>query len=165
MNLIVLGIFSGVVASGVLSQSPTPATSATDGTKQLIDNQRVTISEVTWTKGQRSPERQYNEDTLVVPLTPLALKISGADGKTTTVRVKLGEAQLWKKGTRQTEEAESDGRAIVARFKDFKGPVYKNDSGFGPAFPRPRVKKLVENDRIAVWDYTWVQGQPTPNHF
>jgi hypothetical protein len=27
------------------------------------------------------------------------------------------------------------------------------------------VKKLLENDRIVVWDYTWVQGQPTPNHF
>jgi hypothetical protein len=165
MNLIVLGIFSVVTASGALAQAQTPATAAAGGTKQLIDNPRVTIAEVTWKKGQRSPEQQYNEDTLVVPLTPLDLKISGADGKAKTVRLKLGEAQLWKKGTRQTEEAESDGRAIVARFKEFTGPVYKNESGFGPAFPRPRVKKLLENDRIAVWDYTWVEGQPTPNHF
>jgi hypothetical protein len=165
MNLIILGIFGGVMASGVLSQSATPASSATDGTKQIIDNQRITISEVAWTKGQRSPERLYNEDTLVVPLTPLALKISGADGKSTTVRLKAGEARLWPKGTRQTEEAESDGRAIVGRFKDFTAPGYKNESGYGPAFPRPRVKKLLENDRIVVWDYTWVQGQPTPTHF
>ena len=165
MNLLVLGIFGGVVASGVLSQSAPPATSAAGEPKPLVDNQRVTISDVTWKKGERSPERQYNEDTLVVPLTPVALKVSGADGKTTTVRLKAGEARLWSKGTRQTEEAESDGRAIVARFKEFKAPGYKHESGYGPAFPRPRVKKLIENDRIVVWDYTWVQGQPTPNHF
>jgi hypothetical protein len=153
-----------LMLSGVLAQSPAPAASAADGTRQVVDNQRVTISEVTWKKGQRSSP-QYNEDTLVVPLTPVALKISAADGKATTVNLKPGEVKLWQKGTRQTEEAESDGRAIVARFKEFTAPGYKNESGHGPAFPRPRVKKLLENDRIVVWDYTWVQGQPTPTHF
>ena len=164
MNFAVVGMLGGVLVSGVLAQSPAPAAPAADGTRQIVDGPRVTISEVTWKKGQRSPA-QYNEDTLVVPLTPVALKVSGADGKATTVTLKPGDVKLWQKGTRQTEEAESDGRAIVARFKDAPSPAYKNESGHGPAFPRPAVKKLLDNDRIVVWDYTWVQGKPTPVHF
>ena len=27
------------------------------------------------------------------------------------------------------------------------------------------TRKLFENDRVIVWDYTWTPGQPTPMHF
>ena len=33
------------------------------------------------------------------------------------------------------------------------------------AFPRPGVKKLLENARVIVWDYTWTTGVATPMHF
>ena len=165
MKFIVMGMLGGVMVSGVLAQSPTPATSATDGIKELIDNQRITICEATLTKGQKWPMQQYDEDTLVVPLTPVSLKITSVDGKATTVSLKPGEVGFWPKGTHQATEHGNDGRAIVAHFKEFTAPPYKNTSGYGPAFPRPRGKKLFENDRIVVWDYTWVQGEPTPNHF
>jgi hypothetical protein len=108
---------------------------------------------------------KYAEDTLMVPVTPVSLRITTADGKATTVNLKPGDVRFWPKGTHQAAEPASEGRAIVAHFKDVAGPTYKNTSGFGPAFPRPRVKKLVDNNRVVVWDYTWVQGEPTPNHF
>lgn len=167
MNLTALGVFGTAVVtlSTALFQSPTPAASTTPGVKELINNPRVTICEVTLTKGEKWPMEKYADDTLMVPVTPVSLRITTADGKVTTVQVKPGEVRFWPKGTHQAAEPTSEGRAIVAHFKDVAGPTYKNASGFGPAFPRPRVKKLLDNDRIVVWDYTWVQGEPTPNHF
>lgn len=168
MNPIALAILSGVVVtfSGTFFQTAGPAsTVAPDGIKELIDNQRVYICEIALTKGQKWPMQQYDADTLMVPLTPVALKITGADGKAKTFSLKAGEVGFWPKGTRQAVEPENDARTIVAHFKEFTARPYQNATGYGPAFPRPRVKKLLENDRIVVWDYTWVQGQPTPNHF
>ena len=33
-----------------------------------------------------------------------------------------------------------------------------------PAFPRPNTTKLLETDRIVVWDIVWPKGQPSPLH-
>jgi hypothetical protein len=35
---------------------------------------------------------------------------------------------------------------------------------YPPAFPRPTAKKLVETDRIVVWDIVWPKGYATPLH-
>jgi hypothetical protein len=129
-------------------ESTAPAVGAPDGVKDLIDNQRITICDVTWTKGNKWPMTQYNEDTLVVPLSAIALRASTPDGKGTTVSLKPGDVKFWPKGTHQALEPANDGRAIVAHFKDFAVKPYQNTSGFGAAFPRPRIKKLLENDRI-----------------
>ena len=167
MNLVALGMLSSAVMtlSAMLLQSAAPATSMPQGVKVLIDNQRVTICDVTWTKGNSWPLERYNEDTLVVPLSKFALSATTSDGKATMVSLEPGVVRFWPKGTHQALNPRSDGRAIVAHFKEFVAKPYQNTSGFGPAFPRPRVKQLFENDRIVVWDYTWVKGQPTPTHF
>jgi hypothetical protein len=138
---------------------------ASDGIREIVDNQRALICEVTFTKGQKWPMQVYDEDTLAVALTPVTFIITTADGKAKTESLTPGEVRFWPKGTHQAMESQLDGRAILAHFKEFASPSYKNTSGVTPAFPRPRVKKLLENDRILVWDYTWVQGQPTPTHF
>ena len=35
---------------------------------------------------------------------------------------------------------------------------------YPPAFPRPNATKLLETDRLVVWDIVWPKGQPTPMH-
>lgn len=35
---------------------------------------------------------------------------------------------------------------------------------YPPPFPRTGATKLLENERVAVWDVTWPKGQPTPLH-
>jgi hypothetical protein len=57
------------------------------------------------------------------------------------------------------------GRSIVIDLKDHPVPPIENSSGYPLAFPRPGVKKLLENDRVIVWDYSWTPGVPTPMHF
>lgn len=40
-----------------------------------------------------------------------------------------------------------------------------NTSGFPLAMPRPGAKKILDNERITAWDYTWTTGEATPMHF
>ena len=35
---------------------------------------------------------------------------------------------------------------------------------YPPPFPRPDSTKVLENDRVQVWDVTWPKGQPTAMH-
>jgi hypothetical protein len=56
-------------------------------------------------------------------------------------------------------------RAIVIELKDSPPKTYSNNSGYPNAFPRPRAKRLFENERVIVWSYRWKLGEPTPMHF
>jgi hypothetical protein len=56
-------------------------------------------------------------------------------------------------------------RTIVIDLKDTRVPPLANTSGYPNAFPRPGSKKVMENARVIVWDYTWTPGVATPMHF
>lgn len=59
----------------------------------------------------------------------------------------------------------ADERSIVIELKDHAVPPLANNSGYPDAFPRPRIEKLLENERIVVWRYRWSPGEPTPMHY
>ena len=103
--------------------------------KPAIDNDRVTVREVT-------------DSASAQPLDAIAVSFSGT-------------ATFVPKGA----TAKTAGRAIVIDLKDHPVPPIENTSGYPLAFPRPGAKKLLENDRVIVWDYAWTPGVPTPMHF
>jgi hypothetical protein len=72
-----------------------------------------------------------------------------------------GKAAFVPKGTKPNITE----RSMVIDLKEHPAPTYTNTTGFPLAFPRPGSKKLLENDRVIVWDYTWTPGVPTPMHF
>ncbi|HMC31619.1 MAG TPA: hypothetical protein VKL99_12355 [Candidatus Angelobacter sp.] len=72
-----------------------------------------------------------------------------------------GNAEFVPKGT----TPKITGRSLVIDLKDHPAPPIENTSGYPLGFPRPGAKKLLENTRIIVWDYTWEPGVPTPMHF
>lgn len=72
-----------------------------------------------------------------------------------------GHAAFLAKGTAH----KADGKGILIGLKDFKAEPLPNKSGLPLAFPRPGSKKLLENARVIVWDYTWTLGDATPMHF
>jgi len=57
------------------------------------------------------------------------------------------------------------GRSIVIDLKDHPVAPLENTTGYPLAFPRPGVKKVLENERVIVWDCTWTLGVATPTHF
>ena len=57
------------------------------------------------------------------------------------------------------------GRSLVIDLKDHPVAPMANPTKYPLGFPRPGSKKLLENERVIVWDYTWEPGVATPMHF
>jgi hypothetical protein len=53
---------------------------------------------------------------------------------------------------------------LTVELKDIKVSPFTNTTEYPNAFPRPNIKKLLENDRVIVWDYTWTLNSPTGMH-
>jgi hypothetical protein len=108
--------------------------------KPLIDNDRVTVWEVA---GHET----------VQPLDAVVVSLSGS-------------ASFVLKGTSPYLHPDPyEGRSIVIDLKDHPVAPIPNTTGYPLAFPRPGSKKILENDRVIVWDYTWTPGVATPMHF
>lgn len=103
--------------------------------KSIIENDRVVI----WEVADSAPERAF--DAVVVSFS--------------------GSAAFVPKGT-PPKIAE---RSIVIDLKDHPVAPIANTSGYPLAFPRPGVKKVLENERVIVWDFTWIPGVAVPMHF
>lgn len=117
--------------------------------RPILDNARVTVWDLTWSRGV--PE-------LMERTTTNAIWVSVAPDE--------GRVVYWPKGAvRRAATSDATSRSIVVSLKDSPPATMANKSGYPNAFPRPGSKKILENDRVIIWDYTWTTGQPTPMHF
>jgi hypothetical protein len=109
----------------------------------IIDNDRVLVRDV----GAPTP--------VPIPVGAAhdAVVVFLSDGK-------VGQVAFERKGSSLTGR-----RSIVVELKDRTAAPYPNTSGYPNAFPRPGSTKVLENDRVVVWDYTWAPGVATPLHF
>jgi hypothetical protein len=110
-------------------------TSPQTAPKLLINNDRVSVWDVT-------------DHATAQPLDAVVVSLSG-------------NAAFLPKGTMPNLSA----RSIMIDLKDHPVAPIANASGYPLAFPRPGSKKILENNRVIVWDYTWTPGVPTPMHF
>jgi len=136
--------------------------------KPIVDNERVTVWDNTWTRDQPGFAAPADADALTVWLTGGNIRITLPDGKSREVRRKTGDAVFSPRGARWRETWDGAGappHTIDIALKDHAEPKIPNSSGLPPAFPRPGAKKLIDNERILVWDYRWAPGVATPMHF
>ena len=154
-----------ILLSGLLQQ--VPAGLPSDGTKSLINNERVAVWDVTWPIGKAAPMVQSQFDVVLVDLANASANVTSAKGKTKAATFKVGQATFIPKGDSQIEEGtgNSPRHGIVIELKNFTQAPLEKQSAFPEAFPRNGSKKLLNNSRTTVWDYTWTVGVPTPVHF
>jgi hypothetical protein len=143
------GTAIGAILLSLVSRT-LPAAQGAGGVQQLIDNERVTVLDMKLDPGiARERLGRADCDVVVVGL-----------GRGVSVAFEPKGAS--KNGTPLPPDS---SRAIVIELKDRKVPPLPNTSGYPNAFPRPGVKKVLENVRVTAWDYTWAPGVPTPMHF
>jgi hypothetical protein len=141
-----------------------PLLASAQGNKPIIDNDRVTVWDVTWTKDQPSFTGASGHDAVTVYL-------SGGDFRvapSAAVTHKTGEAVFRPKGARLSETWVGSGappRTVEILIKDSDRRPAPNTSGNPLAFPRPGATKLIDNNRVLVWDNRWTPGVPTSMHF
>jgi hypothetical protein len=147
-----LTLLTGLLAPGLQRERPSTNDFLTlDGARPIIDNQRASVWDLAWTRG-----------------VPAAMERSSSNSVWISVAPMPGTVVYWPKGAerRATQSPNAPARTVVIDLKDQPAPAkLENKSGFPNAFPRPGSKKVFENDRIVVWDYTWTPGLATPMHF
>lgn len=138
-----------------------------EGAKQLFDNERVTVWDVTLEKGRPTPMHRHRYDFVRVELANSTSKVTSLSGVAQTVNMRFGQAFFSRKGTAEMQEGLSDlpRHMIIIDLKDVVLPPLANTSGHPLAFPREGAQKLIDNARVTVWDLSWTPGRPTPMHF
>jgi hypothetical protein len=104
----------------------------------VLDNERVAV----WDTTHRLPPAQH--DFVAVSLSRMGTAYFGHQGDA---------------------PGKSGVRTVVVELKDHALPPIANGSGYPLAFPRPHARKLLENDKVVVWDYVWRPDDPSPMHF
>jgi hypothetical protein len=130
-----VSIQEGVCMIGLLLFCTMLLQSVASAAKPVLENDRITV----WDLPQPGAAR---------PLDAVMVALSG-------------EAVFVPKGT----AAKTSGRTFVIELKEHPVSPVANNSGYPLAFPRPGAKKLLENQSVIVWDYTWAPGVSTPMHF
>ncbi len=136
------------------------------GAKQLLDNERVTVWDVVWPKGQPTALHRHPYALAGVYLDPGTRVITATDGSTRNVSNEPGGVTFQLKGLTHVEEGTSDPplHAIMIELKQ-DAPVGDDASpDLPPAFPRDGAKQLLDNDRVRVWDYAFTPHRVGPLH-
>jgi hypothetical protein len=133
----------------------------------VIDNERVTVWDITLAKGEAGPATPHDLDSVVMFLEGGNIRTLSAGGKVSTATRQFGDVVFVPKGSDATDTLVSDRPAheIVIALKDHPEPTIPNTTGLPAAFPRPGSAKVLDNDRVVVWRYSWTPGVPTPMHF
>jgi hypothetical protein len=111
----------------------------------IAQNEFVTVREVEWTHDEPVPTGNRR-----------AVAVIYLEGRPE------GEVAFAERG-QLVEGPGEEGRAIVIELEDRPMRRYANTTGAPAAFPRPGSKRVLANDRVVVWDYTFALGVPSPS--
>jgi len=132
-----------------------------DAPAPVIDNERVTVRDVHLQPGEAAPAISHAGDYVILYVD--GGQIRSADGK--TARHVARSAASGHGGTTSDTAVGAPAREVVVELKDTPSRTVPNTTGLPPGFPRPGSKKVLETDKVRVWNYAWVPGKPTPMHF
>ena len=75
-----------------------------EGATRVVDNERVTVWQVTWVPGQKTPVHVHDKDVVAVYLGAGTVRSTTPDGTSTAVPRTLGEAVFLPRGRTHVEE-------------------------------------------------------------
>ena len=130
-----------------------------ENARKVLANDRVIIWDVTWPKGQPTAMHEHLLDQLSVTLRGGTVRVSKLGGPVTVNQSTIGSVAFTPHGTIHMEEGLSDvpQHKIMLELKPSTSPSMT-------AVPREGAVKLLENDRVIVWDFIWKPGQKVPRH-
>jgi hypothetical protein len=133
---------------------------------KVIDNDRVTVWDITLKQGQQGPITPPDQDAVILYLEGGTIKSDGVAGGSAAARA-FGDAVFVPKGSAIRETLIKGGPAheVVVWLKASPSKTIPNSSQYPLAWPRPGAVKTFENGQVIAWNYNWVRGRPAPTHF
>jgi hypothetical protein len=133
---------------------------------KAIDNDQVTVWDITLKQGQQGPATPADQDAVILYLEGGTIKSDSTPGSSTDARV-FGDAVFVPKGSNLRETLVKGGplHEVMIWLKNAKAKTIANPTKYPAAWPRPGAVKTLENDRVTAWNYSWLPGRPAPTHF
>lgn len=139
-----------------------------EGATKLFENESVTVWDVNWKAGVPTPMHRHRLEVVGVTLVPGTVRVTLPDGATRISEMdKVGAVSSGGKGLIHREEGTSAiaRRAILIELKEARKTPLTPPAGVPLAWPREGATKVLENDRVVVWDYEFRVGRTIPLHF
>jgi hypothetical protein len=156
--LITLLLMCVVVPSAqVALPPPFPRTNAT----KLLETDRITVWNIVWPKGQPTAMHRHVYDQVGTYYASGGRLITTPDGAARASITAVGSLSTTRKGTTHIEEGNTDPplRAVFIELKRETASGLPDADVGGPApFPRDGAKQILDDDRVAAWDYLWASG-------
>jgi len=136
---------------------PFPRTNAT----QLLDTDRITVWDIVWPQGQPTAMHRHPYDQVGTYYATGGRLITTPDGAVRAAITRVGSLSTTRKGTTHIENGNTDPplRAVFIELKKETASGLPAADAGGPAlFPRDGATQVLDDDRVTVWDYTWVSG-------
>jgi len=166
MRSLASGLLSIALLAMNLAAQTLPPPFPRPGAKHLLDNERVTVWDVVWPKGQPTARHRHPYALAGVYLESGDRVITDADGTKRNVTNAAGGVTFQLKGLTHIEEGTSDVplHAIMIEMKQDAAVGDDPSTDLPPAFPRDGAKQLLDNERVRIWDYTFTNGRVGPVH-
>ena len=132
----------------------------------LIDNERVTVWDVTLAPGESSPSTPHDLDAVVLIVEGGNIRTHDTHGHSRLSERHFGEGRFVARGTDEVDTLIGGGPAheVLIALKNHPSPPPAASPKYPDAFPRAGAVKLFENRRVILWNYSWVPGRPTALH-
>jgi hypothetical protein len=137
------------------------------GATKILDNAHLQVWSIAWLKGKPSPLHRHLYDLVGVYYEPGDRMIISPEGARRPVSTTAGEIAFQRKGVTHIEEgiSESPLRAVFIEMKDEQpsGRVATSDDTV-PTMGGIGAKRLLDNERVTVWKYSYGFGMDGPRH-
>lgn len=167
ISAIILALFSSagiqLLSAERSASQEFPRAFPRDGATMVLDNARGTVWDVTWMPGKPTLMHRHEFDYVGVELTDTTVNITTPDGTRRTLVLTVGRNYFLPRGTTHIEEVPAtspERHAIIIDLKDARKPESENSTETKMAVSIAPAKRLVENDRVAMWDFTWPSAEP-----
>jgi hypothetical protein len=163
--------FAAVIAlgSGAAGAAPVPVPALPrPGAMQLLDTPRGTVWDVIYPPGIPTALHRHMTDFVGVELVSTRGTFTDPDGTVHVVDLARGAMYMRNRGLTHIEEGvvgQPQRNAMLIELKDGVSPVYRNDTALGAGFPASAAQRIVDNDRVTIWDAHWAPGDAAAPFF
>jgi len=169
LAIVLIGLIGLIGPVAFTAAQQLPPAFPREGAKKILENDRVIVWDMQLRKGQRAAMHTHPYDIVSVTLTPGGHQDNGADGVSEDRMFKMGDVRFTPKGRTHFEVGLTDPprRAIVTELKPVAPggtPAARESSKYQPAYPREGARKILENERVILWDVTLENNRRTEMH-
>ena len=161
MTKLTLSTLGVIFASSLAAQAPLPPPFPRTNATKLLETDRIVVWDIVWPKGQPTAMHRHVYDQVGTYYARGGRLITLPDGTSRSAMTEVGNLSTTRKGTTHIEEGTTEPplRAVFIELKKESGSGLPDAQVGGPApFPRDGAKQILDDERVAAWDYTWISG-------